>query len=707
LKRKVQLIFIFLLIGIAFPLIHQRVLAPATDHDTLVIGITVLPFIDIRDMWNHGVWFSYDINLVVYQYMAALGMITPGDSADVLRGIAESWIHNEDLTEWTYTLREGLTFHNGEPIDAKAVEYSLYAWDVAFPLGQNNFSYVQENFPKTHGFNISFPEEDPTGSGREITFHFHSPTPPDHEWTYGSQWKFLVPYGSHGEYTDSTETCESKTRDFFRDPVSAGPYQIKEWVPNDFIILEQFDDWFGWDRTLTSIHGKQYTFPTKESTFKFLHFKVLNSTTDPRKELLLGNIDVIYAEAVWSIDENSSRILTEIDQTEGFSVQWNPVDVRAELGLNVQGNWPTVFDGRGNFPLSESWFRKAVSHAIDRDKLVSEVYQGYAVVSDSIFPADIGKHFPDIDRSDYYDFDQGKSVVESILDSRGYTRLGFAEEQDNRFGYGPYLNETTDQGEPRSRGHHFWMISSDRPINVERSQLIVEDLKKVGIYVDLVIVKGRDYNMFGDPGYLYNDSLPNGDPNYKGSDYDFFAYDWNYGYGFPHTYVGGAYLLPDDSYTNALWYLYGRSINSWFNNNYEVLLAKMRGGYGFLLDLPYADIPPEAPFPAPEVRNIDIQYTEACEDAGELLSEELPFIPLVWTPAITPKNSRVKNFLIDGDSYEFHGAYTFWDPSDNSSSIPTSSGLSSTISVSNPILDYFLLMNMCLILLVYKSKKKY
>jgi hypothetical protein len=105
------------------------------------------------------------------------------------------------------------------------------------------------------------------------------------------------------------------------------------------------------------------------------------------------------------------------------------------------------------------------------------------------------------------------------------------------------------------------------------------------------------------------------------------------------------------------------------------------------------------------VRNNDTQYTEACEDAGKLLSEELPYIPLVWYPTLVATNDQVKNFLVDGYDQVFYGAYAYWEPDIVPTSSTSTSGSSSVLSQPGPILDYFLLINICLVLLVYWSKK--
>ena len=55
-------------------------------------------------------------------------------SGEIVPGLAESWEANEDLTEWTFHLREGVTFHDGSTFDANDVVASYAAqWDFENP----------------------------------------------------------------------------------------------------------------------------------------------------------------------------------------------------------------------------------------------------------------------------------------------------------------------------------------------------------------------------------------------------------------------------------------------------------------------------------------------------------------------------------------------------------------------------------------------
>ena len=65
-------------------------------------------------------------------------------------GLAESYEVNDDLTEWTFKLRDGVTFHDGSSLDAADVIASYEAqWDAASPLHtgrDGNFTYFNAFF---------------------------------------------------------------------------------------------------------------------------------------------------------------------------------------------------------------------------------------------------------------------------------------------------------------------------------------------------------------------------------------------------------------------------------------------------------------------------------------------------------------------------------------------------------------------------------
>src|SRR5690606_10182092 len=53
------------------------------------------------------------------------GLVEFDESGEIQPLLATSWTVSEDQREWTFTLREGVTFHDGTPFDANAVKASL------------------------------------------------------------------------------------------------------------------------------------------------------------------------------------------------------------------------------------------------------------------------------------------------------------------------------------------------------------------------------------------------------------------------------------------------------------------------------------------------------------------------------------------------------------------------------------------------------
>ena len=62
-----------------------------------------------------------------------------GGTATETGGLAESYEASDDLTEWTFHLRQGVTFHDGSSLDANDVVLSYAVqWDAAHPLHKGN-----------------------------------------------------------------------------------------------------------------------------------------------------------------------------------------------------------------------------------------------------------------------------------------------------------------------------------------------------------------------------------------------------------------------------------------------------------------------------------------------------------------------------------------------------------------------------------------
>ncbi len=91
------------------------------------------------------------------QIMQSLLAYEPG-TGKVVASLATDWTANDELTEWTFTLRDGVKFHNGATLDANDVVLSYgVQWDASHPLHvgrDGSFSY----FPGLFGGFLNAPE---------------------------------------------------------------------------------------------------------------------------------------------------------------------------------------------------------------------------------------------------------------------------------------------------------------------------------------------------------------------------------------------------------------------------------------------------------------------------------------------------------------------------------------------------------------------
>src|SRR5215213_6351769 len=84
-----------------------------------------------------------DILPMVDNITEGLTRFKPG-TVEIEPALAESWEVSEDGLQYVFTIREGVTFHDGTPLDAAAVETNfLRQLDPENPLHQDNFPYAE------------------------------------------------------------------------------------------------------------------------------------------------------------------------------------------------------------------------------------------------------------------------------------------------------------------------------------------------------------------------------------------------------------------------------------------------------------------------------------------------------------------------------------------------------------------------------------
>jgi peptide/nickel transport system substrate-binding protein len=146
-------------------------------------------------------------------------LVQPGPDGTLEMVLAESMTQVDPLT-WEISLRPDITFHNGEPVDAASVAFS-----VDHILDPETGSQVAGNFQVI--------DEVEAVDSRIVRLHLSAPAP----WlpSLMAPWLVLLPpiYAS------------DPSNDFANRPIGTGPYRFVDWQRGSRIELERNPDYFG------------------------------------------------------------------------------------------------------------------------------------------------------------------------------------------------------------------------------------------------------------------------------------------------------------------------------------------------------------------------------------------------------------------------------------------------------------------------------
>lgn len=148
-------------------------------------------------------------------------LLTQDENGNPAPALAESWKYNADGTAVTFTLRPGLTFHDGSPVNADALKYYI---DRA--INQENSALIGSYR------NIKDVVVD---DDLNFTVNLKSVD-------YQIPYLFSIRAGLITSKAASEKDVEALNT---RNPVGAGPFKVVELVPESHIILEKFQGY--WD----------------------------------------------------------------------------------------------------------------------------------------------------------------------------------------------------------------------------------------------------------------------------------------------------------------------------------------------------------------------------------------------------------------------------------------------------------------------------
>jgi peptide/nickel transport system substrate-binding protein len=276
-----------------------------------------------------------------------------GTSTKPIPALAESW-ETEDSQTWTFHLRQGVTFHDGTPFNAEAVKWNLdrvrdpenpyrfdrtfeyYAYEFGETLGITDVIVVDEY---TVQIVLSLPSAVLLNKlALGFAFGMNSPT------------AVMEQGAAYGTPAGTS--------------VGTGRFKFVEWVPDDRIVVERNDEWWGGRPNLARIIFR--SIPDNSARFAELQAGTIHRADLAQTDLPLAADDPNIA--LYMLPSLSTGYIAFQQCTEPFDK------------LEV---------------------RQAIAHAVNWEALIPAFYGEFGELAGSFQPPAILGHNPDIQPFEY------------------------------------------------------------------------------------------------------------------------------------------------------------------------------------------------------------------------------------------------------------------------------------------------------------------
>jgi peptide/nickel transport system substrate-binding protein len=325
----------------------------ATDTLTFNLDRVIVGGMDAsQTVESTGKAASFHISETLLEFDEAANAVKPK--------LAESWDAAADGLTYTFSLRQGVKFHDGTDFNADAVVTSLMRiYDENHPLHANgknplaSFAPIQ-SVEKIDDYTVKI-----VASRKDPVFLWRMTLEP----TYIQSPAALQLFGS----------------DYTNHAVGTGPFRLMEFDAQTKIILERFDDYWG-----------------AKPVYKTLAFKINPDDQSKVADLLAGNVDVITRPPADQLEQ--------LRNTPGLQVDVYPLRWLGYLTLN--SSVP---------PLDDARVRRAMNYAFDRDTLSNVFNKGTTKSWASVWFEGAYAYEPNVTK---YSLDPG--AARTLLDQAGW-----------------------------------------------------------------------------------------------------------------------------------------------------------------------------------------------------------------------------------------------------------------------------------------------
>jgi ABC-type transport system substrate-binding protein len=359
------------------------------------------------DGWNPTInrWSTsgHQVSMAVYDHLAEMG-----DDGLPHPYLAESIEHNDEYTQWTITLREGVTFHDGSALTATDLQVNMMAHQAS-PLSGKALKPVTDMAVDADDLTLTLDMDVPW-----IAFPYF----------LTGQVGVVVEPGALGWDPDALAPGGTVTAN--QQPVGTGPFVFDNWEIDRQLVVKKNDDY--WRDGLPHLDEVVFQ-PVVDAQNR------VNSLTS-------GDLGVVQM----TVSASGISALREIACTEepcdDGTVKYydNQGNAEGEEGmLMVQALRP---------PFDDPVARRAVASGINRDDLLETVFAG-------IYEPALGPFAPD---SKWYE-----DVSDQVPPSTPTRRCAWPPSTRRRTASRSSSSSRSRSGSPRSRTRRRWSRSSSAP----------------------------------------------------------------------------------------------------------------------------------------------------------------------------------------------------------------------------------------------------
>lgn len=319
---------------------------------------------------------DYQTPMNIFDRLVDINVAEDGTTS-IVPSLAESWDISEDGLEYTFHLRQGVKFHNGNDFTAEDVAYTFHR--LLTVEGGINTEFIDQ----VKGANELLEGAADTLEGLEVVDDYTVKITLKEPYA-----AFLACISSPGVSIYDSEATEAAGDQFGLDPavtVGTGPFRFTSWTLNDQIVMTRYDDYWKGASALPGVVVKIIP-DTETQTMMFEN----------------GELDVIDLDFVAdAMDRFEATYPDQIVEGNRVGITYLTMNQNIEPFNNVQ-------------------VRKAVQMAIDKQAILDALYGGRGQVEYGIFPHGLIGFNPDQEVIPY-DPEAAKALLAEAGYADGFT----------------------------------------------------------------------------------------------------------------------------------------------------------------------------------------------------------------------------------------------------------------------------------------------